>query len=73
MGIEGAFGERLKEQTVTEDEEHSFVLRKNGWCPFLDQNKLCDIYSELGEEALCEVCTSIHVLLWSTAMSGKNL
>lgn len=28
MGIEGAFGERLKEQTVTEDEEHSFVLRK---------------------------------------------
>ena len=57
MGIEGAFGERLKEQTVTEDEEHSFVLRKNGWCPFLDQNKLCDIYSELGEEALCEVCT----------------
>ena len=24
MGIEGAFGERLKEQTVTEDEEHSF-------------------------------------------------
>ena len=57
MGIEGAFGERLKEQTVTEDGEHSFVLRKNGWCPFLDQNKLCDIYSELGEEALCEVCT----------------
>ena len=55
MGIEGAFGERLKEQTVTEDGEHSFVLRKNGWCPFLDQNKLCDIYSELGEEALCEV------------------
>ena len=27
MGIEGAFGERLKEQTVTEDGEHSFVLR----------------------------------------------
>lgn len=25
--------------------------------PILDQNKLCDIYSELGEEALCEVCT----------------
>ena len=34
MGIEGAFGERLKEQTVTEDGEHSFVLRKNGWCHF---------------------------------------
>ena len=57
MGIDGALGERLKEQTVTEDGEHSFVLQKNGWCPFLDQNKLCDIYSELGEEALCEVCT----------------
>lgn len=32
-------------------------IAENGWCPFLDQNKLCDIYSELGEEALCEVCT----------------
>lgn len=55
--IEGAFGERLKRETVTEDGEHSFILQKNGWCPFLNKHKLCDIYTELGEEALCEVCT----------------
>ena len=55
--IEGAFGQRLKDETVTEEDEHSFILRKNGWCPFLNEHKLCDIYSELGEEALCEVCT----------------
>ena len=55
--IKGAFGQRLKDETVTEEDEHSFILRKNGWCPFLNEHRLCDIYSELGEEALCEVCT----------------
>ena len=70
MGIEGAFGERLKEQTVTEDGEHSFVLRKNGWCPFLDHA----IFTANLARGLCvKSAPSIHVLLWSTAMSGKNL
>lgn len=55
--IPGSFGKRLAEQTTTEDGEHSFILQENGWCPFLNKQKLCDIYSELGEEALCEVCT----------------
>lgn len=55
--IEGDFGKRLKRQTTTEDGEHSFILQENGWCPFLNKQKLCDLYTELGEEALCEVCT----------------
>lgn len=55
--ISGTFGKRLCEEMKTQDGEHSFVLKKNGWCPFLNKDKLCDIYSELGEEALCEVCT----------------
>lgn len=43
-----------------EDFEESvthFTLRENGWCPFLNEHKLCDICIELGEEALSEVCT----------------
>lgn len=52
-GIEGAFGARLRENM----EENSFLLKENGWCPFLNGEKLCDICIELGEEALSEVCT----------------
>lgn len=54
--IEGDFGKRLRSHMVSED-VNSFVLEKNGWCPFLNEKKLCDICIELGEEALSEVCT----------------
>lgn len=54
--VEGEFGQRLKEHMVSED-VNSFVLEKNGWCPFLNEKKLCDICIHLGEEALSEVCT----------------
>lgn len=54
--VEGAFGERLRAHMVTE-EVNSFALQENGWCPFLNGEKLCDICIELGEEALSEVCT----------------
>lgn len=53
--VPGAFGERLK-QNMTEDEEDSFILNNNR-CPFLNERNLCDIYTELGEKALCETCT----------------
>lgn len=54
--VEGTFGRRLSEH-MTEEGQNSFALRENGWCPFLNDQKLCDICIELGEEALCEVCT----------------
>lgn len=54
--VEGAFGERLRAHMATED-TNSFVLQENGWCPFLNAEKLCDICIVLGEEALSEVCT----------------
>lgn len=54
--VEGTFGKRLRDHMMT-DEMNSFALRENGWCPFLNEQKLCDICIELGEEALCEVCT----------------
>lgn len=55
--IGGKFGERLKKHMVTEDGVDHFVLEENGWCPFLNEKKLCDICIELGEETLSEVCT----------------
>ena len=40
--VEGEFGTRLRTHMVSED-VNSFVLEKNGWCPFLNEKKLCDI------------------------------
>lgn len=64
MSIEGEFGERLrqsiKEYEINDEdvyEQHGFVLKEGRRCPFLDENNLCDLYRELGEEALCDVCT----------------
>ncbi len=55
--VDGAIGKRLKEHMTVEDGVNSFVLKENGWCPFLNEKKLCDICIHLGEEALSEVCT----------------
>ena len=54
--VEGPFGERLKSEIYLDgDNEHIFKLKGND-CAFLNKNKMCDIYSELGEEALCYTC-----------------
>lgn len=64
QSVEGEFGEQLRRQIreyESEDEDvyekHGFILKENRRCPFLDENNLCVIYRELGEDALCDVCT----------------
>jgi lysine-N-methylase len=54
LGVKGQFGERLKEN-ITKTDAYCFRL-KDGKCPFLDENRLCEIYKELGEEKLGVVC-----------------
>ena len=54
----GDLGRRLAENiAVSEDGTHSFILGENERCPFLNSRNLCDIYAELGEDALCGICT----------------
>ena len=54
--VTGKFGEILRSKiTLYEDGEPGFILEGDD-CPFLNKNKLCDIYSELGEESLCNTC-----------------
>ena len=53
--VEGAFGDRLRSEIVHDAGENIFVLKGNN-CPFLNENKLCDIYKEVGEDALCYTC-----------------
>lgn len=62
--VTGPMGERLrreiKEYELDEDEAyeaHGFRLCPDGRCPFLNEKNLCDIYRELGEDALSYVCT----------------
>lgn len=55
---EGAFGDYLRENMYTaEDGGYRFRLKGQKRCAMLNDNNLCDLYTALGEEALCEVCT----------------
>ncbi len=53
--VTGALGERLR--TCVDWEEGHFVLQgKEERCPFLNQENLCELIMELGEESLCDIC-----------------
>ena len=51
--VDGEFGKRLNSNIC----DGHFVLDEKERCPFLNCDGLCDIYKELGENALCQICT----------------
>ena len=53
--IGGDFGKRLKDNISIGDCPH-FILTKDERCPFLNERGLCDIITELGDGALCDIC-----------------
>lgn len=53
--IDTEFGDRIR-NSIEGDVPH-FILQADERCPFLNKNGLCDIFCELGEDALCEICT----------------
>ena len=54
---EGPLGEKLRGNMVEEDGDICFALR-GGPCPFLDEENLCEIHRQLGEEATSVTCQS---------------
>lgn len=50
--VVGVFGDKLRENI----ENGHFKLLPHDRCPFLDKNNLCEIYRNLGEGALCDIC-----------------
>lgn len=50
---EGAFGSRLANSI---DWEEGTFQQYDGRCAFLDEQNLCDIYSEAGPDMLCRTC-----------------
>jgi lysine-N-methylase len=53
--VEGEFGDKLHKNISATSPCH-FVLDNHNNCPFLNDKKLCDIYINLGEEHLCQIC-----------------
>ncbi|MGN0416872.1 flagellin lysine-N-methylase [Anaerostipes faecalis] len=54
--VEGEFGKRLHDNIIHEDSAY-FKMDKKGRCAFLNKNNLCDIFTKLGENHLCQICT----------------
>ena len=55
--VQGDFGEKLREAIYTDhDGDRVFHLAKQKKCPFWGDDRLCDIFRELGEEHLCATC-----------------
>jgi len=50
----GFFGNRLRNSI---DWEEGTFEQYNGRCAFLNEDNLCDIYTEAGKEMLCKTCT----------------
>ena len=55
--VRSPFKQRLEEGIISDDEGWQFLLDHKKRCVFLNDQNLCDIYIELGEEALCDICT----------------
>ncbi|ELC8442493.1 flagellin lysine-N-methylase [Clostridium perfringens] len=54
--VDSEFGEILRSKIVKDDDGDNVFLLNNGNCSFLNENKMCDIYINLGEEHLCYTC-----------------
>lgn len=55
--ISGEFGEKLRKNIENDGTCAHFKLGDNERCPFLNENNLCDIILELGEEAISQICS----------------
>ena len=74
--VRSPFGERLKANISMEEEPPHFLLSHAERCPFLNEQNLCDIFQELGEEHLCEICSQhprFHEWFGSYKESGLGL
>ncbi len=55
-GVNEPIGEKLRKTMIVDTDGDTVFPLENNRCPFLNSSNLCDIYSELGENALCHTC-----------------
>lgn len=53
--LDGEFGRRLR-NCIDWEEGHFILQGKEERCPFLNEENLCDLILNLGEDALCDIC-----------------
>ncbi|MGL5869666.1 flagellin lysine-N-methylase, partial [Clostridium chrysemydis] len=53
--VKGDFKKILDENIIKSDEDNMFRLKEEN-CFFLNNEKMCEIYKNLGEEYLCHTC-----------------
>lgn len=56
QGVGGEFGEKLKSLTEIDSDGDRIFVSQKGRCPFWNDDELCDIYLNLGENHLCKTC-----------------
>lgn len=54
--VPGAIGARLKDSICENANGACFRLDEAERCPFLNEDGLCDLIVELGEDCLCQIC-----------------
>ena len=54
--VKGSFGYKLQQYIELTDTVH-FKLDKNERCPFLNNENMCEIIIDLGENMLCQICS----------------
>ena len=52
----GKFSEKFRSH-INWDDEPYFILSENERCPFLNEDNLCEIIINFGENALCTICS----------------
>ena len=52
----GKWREKFENSISCEEGTPHFITDEKERCPFLNQNGLCDLITELGEDALCQIC-----------------
>ena len=58
LNVPGEFGERLKKNIIyDENSDLPHFRMTDERCEFLNDRNLCDIFTELGEDSLCQICT----------------
>ncbi len=56
LSVSGDFGDKLRNNIIEIENGYRFKMTSDGNCSFLNDNKLCEIYRQLGEDSLCYVC-----------------
>lgn len=56
QSVKGDFGKILRSKIVKDENGDNIFVMNNCNCSFLNDKKMCDIYTNLGEEHLCYTC-----------------